>query len=367
MILYRRFSGWGKQSYLIKRTTPWLPEMKTEGEMLFYNDDPKFVVDIAVGDSPDTVEVVTYPMTPDNMDIGILLEGHEDILQGILKKANDENNGQSVVTFNVKTLLPLTREDFTRLAPDLQYPLQLFLFDCEKEGTGFPFLYLMSQDTCTGVYRNLFRIQALCSRWVYKSANPTRFGKRAVFSLFNSLFDSSKDFVLPFVDLSTLNFPTNGLSEANEHLLYDDWDKLMEQSGVQKLIQTKDGITFEDEPNPMDDTPDVEVNPFGIPSGSENLESFIQSNYLDRHSVPFTAMMELGIEETIMILPGKVVIPVEMDMPQVAKKMCLYEGMVHIIPTKDIELLDEIFEDLHLIVVHENEDSYPKFQLTEGV
>lgn len=341
MITHSRLTGYGNSVGNIARVDMWKDIFSTSAEMFFLPGEINTVADCTITDyEKNVMDVACYPFSNENSVAGLAEKYANELLQ--LLKYLEEKTGrtQHTIFFDMeKGPQEITSEMFTRWFPFYQIKDELFIFDCPEDAGGFPSIYWMSKDHQTGSNTNILHIMAESSHFTYKPAGkPTQTGKEFLYMIYQS--NAVKRFAPERPRLNEVHFPNNGKDSIPAMLNITALDKLFIETGVEKLSTASQPAdiqpTSEEKEEPKPDTKAAQE----VQKLSQYEDALIRGA-LEKESVNLTDMYTVGIEETLALLgDSNFIIDVFLDMPGIARKMCIWGGKVHMIPPQNDENFD---------------------------
>lgn len=332
-----------KRPLNIKHVTSWSPEMESSGPMRFFDGDPKGVIDVSLvkDEKEPYISVNIYPNTPIKIDIGLMLLHKEKELVELV-----ENSGQIVVSINAETMKIVTSEDFTKYTPQFEGSSSdycMFIFQ-EEAPVKYPRIFAVQRANMTGIYSNLLRVQAASSHDIFTPVVATGFGVKLTYCLLNQQITRG-NFDMPSLDFKSIKLPTNGQSSPTNYLNISRLLEIFDKSGADKLVQSSNGI--------VDEIP--------AKTGNYELEDAMVRQFVERETFNLTDVVNFGVAETIALTPERnPLVPIELDISGIAKRMCIFDKKLHILPTKDDFDLELIFGDDIDDIIVDDEDTFPK-------
>lgn len=337
MITHSRLTGYGNSAGNVSRVDMWKEIFGSPHEMFFLPGEYGNIADCSIVDYEKvTIDVATYPFSNEN-SVAALAEKYAMELFQLLKFLDEKSSEktQHLIIFEPETgPQEITAEMFTRWYPFYQIKDELFIFEGEESEGGFPNVYWMSKDHQTGANTNILHIFAESSHFTYKPAGkPTQTGKEFLYMLYNS--NAVKRFAPERPRLNEVKFPSNGKDRPPAMLNVVELDRLFVDAGVENLATTGKLAAVTEE---KDSEVPVVVKPTSNPAEEtakrlSQYEDALIRGALEKETVNLTDMYTVGIEETLNLLgDSNFIIDVFLDMPGLAKKMCIFGGKIHLIP-----------------------------------
>jgi len=353
MITHAKYTGYSQSKECIEYVGVWSQLLEKDFPMFFYDGSLHNIADVSLEDKDD-LRIGTYNFTNEN-HVTPLASKFEADLRIVLKALFQETGRKSATfVFEPGMLKMLQQSDFKRFYPNFQLQDELFIFECNAEEGGFPDIFCMPKSSRQGLYINLLDVMALCSHELYVPATlETPFGRELTYILTQSKILGK--FAPGSPDLNSVPFPTSGKIRIPTSLNTEKLQKVLDNLGLEKVTVI---------PPKEQTTAIVPVNPasfVGPPGNITDLEDKIVKDILDKSTVSLSDLCENGITETLQLL-GSLEEPIEifMDVPQVAKKMCLFQGSVFMIPFDTQLEPDEFFAEPIELFSMCTEENYPK-------
>ncbi len=358
MILSESKSGWGNNYYMMRFIGNWAAEMATAGQMKFYPGDATKVTDVFFGETWKDIKIVLYPHNKSDM-FQFASTKEEEIRKILEEEMMKEGNHRSVFTMildeNPRLLL---KEDFSNYYPQIDKVDELFIFDIPQGG--FPNVYLYEKSARMSE-PNLIHILAQSSSSIMSCASsPTDLGKELVYILFNSKM--KREFTTDHPHLDGIKFPTNGNMNFFNIMNHKELDKFADTCGADKIIVKSNGKTSYDAKDIKTLGDDIFEDSFGKPP-REELEEIVSKDVAERDSTNLSDVHEIGLKKFIKMVPfTDRIIDIVMDISGVAKKMCLFEGVIHILPIDaEFDFSSFFLEDDDDDIFHVcTEETYPR-------
>lgn len=365
MLLYREKSGYLGSQGKIQYTTSWdKTSMSRDAEIFFYPKNPDSVVDIGVSDNLNDVEVFHYPHT--RKDIVNFLNKKEDEVKILLQLALEKFPGRSLFTIDAADMKIIEDDDFTCYRPSKVFKYNFFTFQGPGGAGTFPTVFMISNQQDNGSYKYVFNTQVYTSHYCLKAAQiHTQFGKNLTYILANSV--ERKKFIgddVPSID--SIQFPTNGRDRIPSFLRTDALQACFEKWGLNDLKVSGDKLLLLPGPS-SEEVIDAQVleNLQYVLSKDEvdNVRDRalrIQRSVLDKNEILVTELMAHGVRETFACLPAQDrIIPISLDIGGIARKMCLFQGKVYVIPVNKKTEWDVYFGADPDSFVECTEETYP--------
>jgi hypothetical protein len=190
---------------------------------------------------------------------------------------------------------------------------------------------------CSGIYKDLFRIQSLSSLWMPKCAGfPTTVGKEFTYVMLKSFINGAFNMDKPTTD--DARFPTNGMAEMPSYYKTSALDDLLNQAGVDSVVMSKKGTKLLPEPakttksptyRELADKTDEEVQA----SASIALREQMLSDLKNKAMVQLSDICMYGLPAALKLLNVDLeIIHVNVNVAVAAKSMYIYDGILYIIP-----------------------------------
>ena len=359
MLVTDKKTGYSTSSGRIKYVTPWSKEMAGKGSMRFYGDEIHRLVDV-IKDKDGTYRVFTYPHNTNDIitqvnkrdkEIGALYDDlkavspNDDIFTIVIPDADDV------------AIMPIKEDDFTDYYPSASLEDEMFIFKSELSSS---YTYWVFDQHNRKTYPEVLHTLASMSHDMMDCADkPTQTGMEFAYILLNSRRNREFSPVTPY--LSSMNFPTSGRAEVSQWLKTDALMKFVEECGAHNLTTSTESVK-DDASELVGALVDEDDEMYGKPS-METLLLRIQKQVLDKMSINLSDIFQVGLSKVIASLPlSTVIIDVHLDVPEVGRKMCIHEGIFHLIPlSKDTKGIFEFFgEPEEMFMVHESEDTFPR-------
>lgn len=370
MIVYEPKSGFAGHRKCLEYTSIWDKKVfRKAGQMRFYGGSLEFVVDAHL--DGDTLRITTYPHNKRDAVAQAAEENEKNIVE-LLRFSQEKYPPKTAFTMEIgKELFVITREMFIRYMPDTKIQDELFLIDSESPGSDFPpmYVYPATQRDSNTEYKKVFPVLALASDVLMGSPEEsTPQGEEFAYMLLNSYLNRGFDPDCPAI--SSVSFPTSGKTELPAYLNTERLSQLIDKSGANNLLMKDGKIVYEEkqeEKKPKKSLKDKVKDTADTFFGKVDKESLMQIIVKDAQTseeVNFSDALQIGFENLVTLLPYEnKIINVFLDIADVARKMCVFEGQLHVIPLSTsedalIQLFDNIGQSelIHLC----DENSYPK-------
>lgn len=320
MLIVEKKSGGISSHGAIQYASPWSNEMRGKGGMKFYEKDITYIVDVTMGDPADEGIIRVYCYPHNNTDISLVAIPLENEIREVYNKLRSTFPRRTMFTINLenKTVVPLSTADFTRHYPQSEEKDELFIFDSGQ--TELFEVYVFEN-----VYRRnnpeiLYVLAAMSHDIMDCVGEPTVTGKEFTYILMNSRYNRQFTTYLPY--LQSMKFPTNGKSELPKYLKTDALEKFSYECGADTLTTNTSLV------------PNVE-DVYGKPAQNDLLR-VIQAQIGIKGSANLSDIFQVGLKKVLESIPlAEIMIDVVPDIAGVGRRMCMYKGKFHIIPTQD--------------------------------
>jgi hypothetical protein len=326
---------------LIRYLTVWMKLMGTLGSVRFYDGPVDLIADFRIGDAPDEILMISYPHC-DKKNMIVVAEEKEARIRELLLNARLNEPNREVFTLNLSGEPRLViREDFKRYSAIAEPQTELFFFDNTDPTTGFPNLCIFEKHQATGAYGPVFRVLAKASRYVFPVIDiPTPDGIRFTYMLTNSF--TQYEFMPEVPNMSGVHFPTKHKCDIPPFLDTDEFDKFLVRIGMDKIV-FKNGKIVKQEPDPkgldvVDADDEVDLPLFMLDNlmldePNDKLKEQILQQITDKSSVNLGDAWVFGLENLLSLVPiSNKVIEINTDMPGLVQRMCIHQGVYHVIP-----------------------------------
>lgn len=372
MVNFEHKAGGYNQYMLIKYVSLWDASFKTAGVMRYMESQHiRYITDVSLENSGKEVRVYLYPHNKE-ANLEPIAEKHGGkLLQDILEIMESTGSKRKVYTFLFSTEEEprlLEESDFSNFTPS-SLDDDMFIFSTEADNGGFPNIFLIRDENKKGSNYTTLKIMTACSGEIVPSVNSiTSAGKEFTYMLFNSYFQKKFDPVTPVV--TSIDFPTRKEASFPRFLKTEALEKFASERVPDNLRLVDGKITYE-EPKTQpeiskenEEEKDEEV--FGLPPAQE-LENIVLDELINSRSINLSDAFQLGMGRTLAMTPFMdIIIPVNINMADTAKKMCIYEGQFHIIPLSDNFDAEDFFGEPADMFHVCTEETYPKFALPSG-
>ncbi len=331
MIISEKRTGWADHK-LIRCLHSWSDSFRNSGTIKFFNGDAQYVTEIYIEDT--NLVWTVFPHTP---DIIVHVMEHEQALRKIFKENHEKGLGDRALVYLKDGVRAVTIADFTKYYPEADYKDELFIFSgASFETGGFPKVYYYGKDHRKMKPHILPMLCEASTTLMSCISSPTALGKKFAHTML--LSRRASEITYPDMKSVDLNFPTTGLKFAPSGLLSTkEFDKFVESCPNNLTVGTQ-GMSYNDIPvDEPDDTENEEkaqaqVEVYGKPPRQE-LERIVEKSAIVIGQVNLSDIFEIGIGRAIAMLPiTNEIIDIIPDMPGIARKMCIYEGLIHMIP-----------------------------------
>lgn len=351
-VLVKPVSGYLAGSRNIEYISCWDKNYRTDSGMKFFAADISGVVDLEILPAGG-LDMYTYPHN-NRKYVEEAVDFYENFLVDLLQK-EAKNQGRTVFTVDLLPKVPVlvTKEDFSSYYVGVEEKTELFIFHEPEIKNGFPKIFVSTKEQRTSTYKELLPVQAFSSHMIATCVSaPTLTGKHFSFMLLNS-FRHGK--FMPDVppNMDNVDLPTRGDADLPSTLPVDKLKEFGEKVGTYGPTVIEGTVTNKP---PVTSLVDESVN--------NELKLVIQKQVLSSQTVNLTDMFTLGMEETVALIPiQSEIITVHMDVANVAEKMCVYEGRIHILPYAEAEDFDPgafFGANDAIFAVHYNAESFPR-------
>jgi|WetSurMetagenome_2_1015567.scaffolds.fasta_scaffold67187_2 hypothetical protein len=353
MIASKKLTGYGTSVGNILYVTVWNTCFKTDGEMRFLPGDYDKIADVYLEEN-NTLIVALYPFTDANLVMASAEKFEAEI------RALVEGSNQEILTlrFLDTGISPILGKDFIDYFPSFQVKDEMFIFDIPEESGGFPVVYFMPKETRTSVGLSVLDVMAHASHETYKMAsNGTDFGRELMYCLINSKLLGQFTAAIP--NIGNVEFPTNGRDAIPSFYNIEKLKEIIAKSGVEKLpAASTTKISDKDIPAVVDDDDDDILIHTALSGGYEDV---IVGDILKNGTANLSDIVNYGIPETVgLTMESDFVIEIHIDIPDIAKKMCVYHGVFYVIPLSDKFDPEESFGEDPSYFAIVDEKSFPK-------
>lgn len=363
MITYEKKSGWAGNFRNIRYVSIWdKSNFIVPGQMKFYGGDAKYVVDVSL--EGNTVLIDTYPHNGKD-EIPVLAEKYEEEIRKIILEARNKEPERLWFTVDLEKGPVLVVESFfTRYMPMTPFQNELYYIDTKEKDGGFPKLFLYEETQRRDQYKNMFSVMAMCSDILMgnPTTDPTPEGADFVYMFLNSWLNGS--FTPECPGVHSMRFPQNGDVSVTRLVNTEDLDKLLCKAGVENVIMKNGEIVLV--PDAAKKEPKSENEVFGKPD-KKSLQMLVMKDIKEMNQVNLSDAFQLGFPSVLAMALSFDSKPIDVfvDIENVAKKMCIYEGQVHVIlkgnTEQDLVNFLDYFEGTESDVFSFcDEDTFPK-------
>ena len=374
MVIYERLTGYQNSHYLVRYTTPWTTIFRKNAAMKFFKGDVERVVDISKSDDYPTLRVGFYPHNK-GKQLEPIIEKFEDKIRDMIVAEKAAGANRDAFTFKILDdgVELLTLKDFENYYPVTASNSEIFTFLETGEGS-FPEVFFVDSTQRKGLQSSWLEVFARSSHMTMKPFGlQTPVGKKFTYMLLAS--SVAGKFVSEIPDLLNVSMPTSSHEELPSQLNVEAFCKLLESGRIKKLVMMDGKEIVED--SATEETPNEsseegldgaevlatlksegvrEVNPFGY-----NLEDSIIESVMKDMPINLTDIINYGVTELFSLIGNlDKVIEVYPDIPHIAKKMCVFQGKVHMVPLYQTFEPDEFFGESIELFVMCSEANYPR-------
>lgn len=360
MIAYRRVTGVGQNVGNISQISIWSNVFATSHRIFFMPGEYSNIADVTYSETGEnySLEVATYTFTNEN-HVSIVAEKFEKELVDLMKYlyAQTGRDTHTIAFLQETGPREITPKLFERFFPNYQTKAELFILDGEPDEGGFPQMYYMTKEHQTGVNANCLKIMAESSHSTFLPAkNPTLIGKEFLYILYQSKMTSH--FAPERPTVRELSIPNSGKAELSSRLNVEELRKLFEQCGTDKITTATKAEEIVEVVPPSKPVAGNSPNPYQLSEFEEN----IVDSFNAKGGVNLSDLFNAGVSESITLIGNSdTYVDVFLDMPGIARKMCIYQGKLHMIltpamPEKD---LFEFFGDSLDTFVVCTDDTFP--------
>lgn len=315
----------------IRSVTVWMSAIETKGGMRFYEGDVANVVDASLGEVSDETVIIVYPWT-DKKFVLEAAEKQEKKIRELLTLAGSKSQRKVFSMSMSSPIRILTRDDFSGFTPNANPEDELFIFDNPDPSKGFPSLFVLERGHAVSYYGQSFKILARMSRTVFPCVDaPTTDGARFTYMLFNSYVNVT--FVPDCPNTTGMRFPTKLTCELPSDLNTEAFEKFLIKHNVDKIkvLNGKVVKVADDE----EEYQGVGQNPT-IKEVEAGLEEYVKKQIQEQESVSFLNAVNLGLERVLELVPiSNKIINIVLDIQGVVQRMCIHQGIYHILPLFD--------------------------------
>lgn len=362
MIIYEKLTGFQNSHYVLRYVTPWTTIFQENAVMRFLKENINRLVDVTVDDGPtQALKIATYPHNR-GLKLEEVIEKYEDKIRYLIQTEKALGTDQELFTLVVLVddVRLLRKEDFENYYPATVSGNEAFIFQGEGD-VGFPTVYFIDGNQRTGLQHSWLEVYARSSHMALKpSGKQTAFGKRFTYMFLSSVVNGKFNPKIP--DLLNMSMPSSPTEEIPSHLNMKTFTDLIESGRVRKLIMQNGKEVVEAEVIETEsEKTDKEEARDSFPNPLMNLEENIVDAVMNGIPINLTDIFNYGLSELIRLIGNlDKVVEVQPDMPNIAKRMCLFQGKLHMIPyAKDFEP-DDFFGDPIEFFVLCDETNYPR-------
>lgn len=330
--------------------TIWMKGMGTQGGIRFYDAPCDLVADFRLTDVPDEIEMVSYPHCDKKAIVEVATLKEVKIWQ-LIKEEMKKHPGRTTFSIDVSgEPHALVKEDFKRYFAMGVVQTEMFTFDNPDPKEGFPKVYVYEKGQGTSTYGPVFRLMAKASRTVFPPIDkPTPDGLRFTYMLYNSFSNLTFEPHVP--NLGGVYFPTKKECLIPPQLNVEALEKFLVKIGIDQY-HFKDGkvvkdnslsavvskpveeiIDAEDDDDLDADTPPFLLDVIADESMKEDLKEEILRQYEDKKEIKLGDAWAYGLDKLLALLPlSNKIVNIFTDMPGIARKMCIYQGVYHVVP-----------------------------------
>ncbi len=365
-----KMSGYGNSHMLMKHINVFHQVMETPGYIRFYRGKVEMTVDVGPGDTPDEIKVYCYANN-DMAYIGHILDGKADEVKALMENAQKDllDSTRQVFTLDIENMKILCEDDFNYYSIPRDTGFYMFTINTETVKGGFPTIYVISPPK-DGPQSDLFEIQVAASQWIMDTVGkPTDFGKKFTYSLIKSVLKGQLDVSRTREFLKDVKLPTNGTTEPHTLLKREALKKFAENCGAEKILKTRKGVidaapkvTSLVKVEPKSQVPSTEI--FGEMTSEvhNELMTVLWKEALEKGSIRLSDMVMMGLHSAVKAVSHtNNIIVVDVDVANVARKMCIFEGALHIVPLNYTEDNDwsAFFSEDEDIIFECTEENFP--------
>lgn len=359
-VVFEQKTGWGMDHCMSRYASSYADIFsKAKGTMKFFDGDVSKLFDAYIRGNND-LAVVTYPHTFKGIDE--FASKNEERIRRALQGKNP-----TPMIIEDGLVRPLTPDDFELYYPRHDEDDEAFIFLSKNSEIAFPHIFIYTKEQKIS-NRDALKVAAESSSAVYDTVGlPTTVGKRFLWSMIMSR--RRREYVpVGNVDTNNLKFPTNGRSQPSHGFSIKALEAFAETCDAKNILVTQKGMSYNDlEDGEVVDDPDYDEHDqavFGKPPAAD-LMNMVLKEAAEIDMVNLSDIYELGIGKVISKMPfTDRIIDVNLDMPAVATKMCIFEGLVHLIPVdKELDVATIFGEPDELFRICTEESLFPKRML----
>lgn len=354
-IVWETYTGYQNSSINIATITPWSLMFKGSKSIRFLGKDGYSaggVFDVLLEKS-GAVRIGTYNFS----DSTKIKEQFPAVQEALIKQLRELSTAKNRNCFSVylkgSFYKVLDSSDFSDHFPDYIMRDELFIFEDVEIDEEYPQIYCMMKSIRSHDLLNFLDVIAYCSSNCYIPAKePTKFGKEFTYALTQNNLMRRPEYLIP--NLVTIELPDNGKDSIRDTLTTTNLKQLHEKCGVNKLIE-----------NNKNQTPAKKSTNAGSKLTAE--QESILKYALEKEEINVSDIFAEGLGKIIeMFAKTDFVVNVFMNIPQIAKKGCIFEGKLHLLPyLTDSEVITDLdygytfdVSDDYIIVC--TEETYPK-------
>jgi hypothetical protein len=355
-------TGFGQAFKNIKYTHMWDDALfKNSGEIYFYKSSTgnisfDNIVDISAGKKPEQIVIHTYPHNPKTLFNSLIGNPSNRASLVFLFETLRTKYGDKKMVFTVDTSVydEVDADHFTRFANDNRGPIkqtyEAFMIESKVDGVGFPRINVIEIKDLND-FRSIFPVQVWSSHWLTKPSGPiTAMGKYLSYILINSALSSKFSDHAP--SLSSVSLPTRETPALSGIYKTDLLVSFIKAVGADKVVNKGGKMVYMGD----DEEP---IQPF-ITDDDKGLEDRIIKDIVDRGSANFSDISLLGIGKFMRLVPEIIKpIPVLMDIPGLAKRMCMLSGFLYAVPSSK-EGEEQLKDELEEYVIICDETAFPE-------
>jgi hypothetical protein len=375
-LIYEKLTGYGRACKMIVYVSAFHEVFKGTGSMKFYDGDFSGVVDASL-DANGTLTVSKYPHNNDKYIEEFSTRNQAAIarfLETLISRhiANTQIN-KRIFTLKFsgdRDIFEIKKTDFCLYRPNREIRPEMFIFDVPFANGGFPNIFVMDKSCRTGPFSPALAVFAEASHDVYDTVtSQTTEGKALVWAIYNSWNHGGFENSVPDIT-GNFHIPTNGRDKIPTFLNHSDlmfWgEKVGADMPVKGTVKNDDPFKAaekEDKPAQKAEERKPVTNPFGELDGT-NLKAWVEQGIKSSGSVNLSDLYVFSLEETLKLIEKPdTIIHVNLDSTIGVKKMCIYQGMIHYIPSSvDFDPITYFGDDVDLFQV-ETEETYPRYLL----
>lgn len=328
MVIYRTLSGYGDFFMLRKHIGLWDGILESDSPMRFLSPDikPEYLIDIILGEHKKDLEVIFLPSTDKKLAENIYKE--ETKIREVFAECCEQISDRSAFTINTATWKPIVEEDFKSYSPPSSGEYAVFILPkLERKLGGFPYMYTLPLSNCSGIYKDLFAIQAMSSLYVTKCAGTaTKLGKEFTYIMLNSHLHNGFTTEKPTTD--DLKLPTNGLEDVPAIYKTELLEKLLDKAHVDSVKMTGKGTKLLPEPSNQNKS----VADTSHTQTVSILKSILLTDLRNRKMLNLSDIVMYGLKETIQLITNQEeLVRVHIDVADTAKVMYIFGGMLYVV------------------------------------